>query len=316
MTYFGLVLLIIILFYFLGRAADVVVFNIKEIGKRLGIPISFLGFLLGFFTSLPEVSIAVNSSLSGVPSIALGNLLGGVQVLFGLVLGLNILFHRIISTRVAHRPILFIALSLFLPLLLAVDGELSQVDGAVLVLSYLSLLVALFVDGKKRRAPVFRVFWHADVTRPFLMIILSTMAVAVLSSFIIRFTSEVLAAFPVPPFLVGLLLFSIGTNLPEIIISFRAYQNHQEELSLSNIIGSAMANVVIIGLMALVVPLAVATGLEYVFLCVSFGLLLGTIVASYRTGGKFTRKEGAVLLGIYALFVAGQAIVSIIDVFS
>lgn len=308
-----MILLIVILFYFLGRAADVVVFNIKEIGIRLGLPVSFLGVILGFFTSFPELSISINASVTRVPDMAFGNLLGGVQVLLGLVLGLNILMHRVISTRVAHRPILFIALGLFLPLILGIDGVLSQFDGLILVMAYLSLLVDIYLDSKKMRAPIMRIFWHADVTKPFLMIVSGALFVAVISSLIVRFTSEVLAVFPVPPFLVGLLLFSIGTNLPEIIISLRAYKSHQEELSVSNIIGSAMANIIILGLMALILPLSVETNLSYVFICITFGLLLGAVVASYRTGGRFTRKEGLALVAIYLLFVLGQAVAPLID---
>lgn len=308
-----MILLIVILFYFLGRAADVVVFNIKEIGIRLGLPVSFLGIILGFFTSFPELSISINASVTRVPDMAFGNLLGGVQVLLGLVLGLNILMHRVISTRVAHRPILFIALGLFLPLILGIDGVLSQFDGLILVMAYLSLLVDIYLDSKKMRAPIMRIFWHADVTKPFLMIVSGALFVAVISSLIVRFTSEVLAVFPVPPFLVGLLLFSIGTNLPEIIISLRAYKSHQEELSVSNIIGSAMANIIILGLMALILPLSVETNLSYVFICITFGLLLGAVVASYRTGGRFTRKEGLALVAIYLLFVLGQAVAPLID---
>lgn len=313
MSIFASILLICILFYFLGRAADHLVANLKVIAQRLGIDISFLGFLLGFFTSFPELSISINSSIRGVSDIALGTLLGGIPVLFGLVLGLNIVFYRIISTRVARRPIALIGISMLLPLMLSVDGVLSAMDGVILAIAYLTLLLLLFVEAKPRRAPLVRVFWHADISKPVFMIIAAVLAIAGLANLIVRFTSELLQIVPVPAFLVGLILFAVGTNLPEIIISLRAYRGHQEELSLSNIIGSAMANIVILGLMAMIRPVPVLVGSEFVFLSVIFSLMMGALVFSYRTSGKFTRSEGFILLSLYALFIFGQALIPLID---
>jgi len=313
MTTFGLILLIIILFYFLGRAADVVVANLKLIAGRLGLDISFLGFMLGFFTSFPELSIAINASLTGYPGIAVGNLLGGIPVLLGLVLGLNVLLNRRISTRITQRPIAFIAGMLCLPLLLAIDGQLNDFDGMILILAYASTVVALYLQGHHARGPVLRLFWHRDSTRPLAMIVSASVIVALLANLIVRFTEELLVVFQIPAFAVGLLVFSIGSNLPEIIISIRAYKKHQEELSISNIIGSSMANIIILGLMAVIAPLSMTIGIPFWFMFVVYVLILGTVVATYRTGGRFTRGEGVALLVGYLVFVFSQVIVRLID---
>lgn len=313
MTTFGLILLIIILFYFLGRAADVVVVNLKILASRLGLDIAFLGFVLGFFTSFPELSIAINASITGYPAIALGNLLGGIPVLLGLVLGLNVLLNRTISTRITQRPILFIAGMLFLPLVLAIDGQINDFDGMILLLAYASTVVALYLQGHHKRGPVLHVFWQSQSTRPIALIAVASLAVAVLANLIVRFTEELLSVFQIPAFAVGLLVFAIGSNLPEIIISLRAYKKHQEELSISNIIGSSMANVVIIGLMAVMAPLSLATGLPFWFMFVCYGVILGTVVATYRTGGRFTRGEGIALVIAYMVFACSQVLIRLIE---
>lgn len=314
MTTFGLILLIIILFYFLGRAADVVVANLKIIASQLGLDIAFLGFMLGFFTSFPELAIAINASLTGYPGIAVGNLLGGIPVLLGLILGLNVLMNRSISTRITQRPIMFIAIILFLPLLLAIDGQWNDFDGMVMVLAYASTVAALFFQGNHKRKTLLPIFWHKDTTRPMAIIVSASIVIAILANLIVRFTEELLVVFQIPAFVVGLLIFSIGTNLPEIVVSLRAYKKHQEELSISNIIGSSMANIIILGLMAVIAPLSVSIGLPFWLMGITYAIILGALVATYRTGGRFTRAEGFVLIGGYLLFALSQVLIRVIDV--
>lgn len=309
MTTFGLILLIIILFYFLGRAADLVVANLKFIASQLGLDISFLGFMLGFFTSFPELAIAINASLTGYPGIAVGNLLGGIPVLLGLILGLNVVLNRSISTRVTQRPIAFIAIILLLPLILAIDGSLNDFDGMIMVLAYASTVAALFLQGTHKRKTLLPLFWHRDTTKPIVIIVGTSIIIAILANLIVRFTEELLVVFQIPAFVVGLLIFSIGTNLPEIVVSLRAYKKHQEELSISNIIGSSMANIIILGLMAVIAPLSIATGVPFWMMGITYAIILGALIATYRTGGRFTRAEGFVLLGGYLIFALSQVLV-------
>ena len=305
----GLLAAIIMLFYFLGRAADIVVAQVRLLGRQWGIDLAFLGFLLGFFTSFPELSITINAALTGGQDIALGNLLGGIPVLIGLVLGLNVVMHRKISTRVTQRPILAIAFTMLLPFALAADGQIGPIDGFVLVGAYVSILIALFLQGRHKRLPRLKLFVKTDIGRPVLYVILASIAVALLANFIIRFTETLLLSWSVPAFWVGLLLFSIGTNLPEIIISFHARKRAEEELSVSNIVGSAMANVIILGLGAMIIPFGVPEGVGFGVLALTTALIMTMLVATYRSGGRFTRAEGFALIFGYIVFVVGQVLV-------
>lgn len=306
MSTFGLLLLIAILFYFLGRSADIIVKNLKLIAKRVNIDVSFLGFILGFFTSFPELAIAVNAMVSRVPTVSYGNLIGGIPAILGLVLGLNVVFSRSISTHGARRPVIAIAVALMLPLLLAVDGSLGLVDAIILIGAYASIMLALYLMGDKRPHFNIHLFQQGNVVRSVFMMLAGALMVLLLSNLIMRFTLELIKNFDVNPFLVGLLLFGVGTNLPEIMISFRAWRNHNEELSISNLIGSAMSNVLIVGLIALQVPILVSVNLSFYLLIAIMSALLIAFVSSYRSGGKFTRMEGMTLLVIYLVFVASQ----------
>ena len=83
----GLSAALVILFYLLGKSADLMVLNVRRLGEALGVKIFAFGIVLGFLTSFPEIAVGVNSLLLDIRSLSLGNLFGGILVTFGLILG-------------------------------------------------------------------------------------------------------------------------------------------------------------------------------------------------------------------------------------
>src|SRR3989338_6048062 len=116
------------LFYVLGRSADTIIYNLRRIGAGLGLNLFFLGIVLGLFTSLPEFAVGVNATINNVPSIATGNLFGGLFVLFGLILGSSLILNR--SVRTTGNALLWQLAVLYLvaPFFLGLDGNLSSRD--------------------------------------------------------------------------------------------------------------------------------------------------------------------------------------------
>nr|HPL22626.1 hypothetical protein [bacterium] len=128
------------------------------------------------------------------------------------------------------------------------------------------------------------------------------------SQLIINFSSELLQRWGWPPLLVGVLIFSIGTNLPEITVTMRALIKKAGALSISHLIGSAVSNVLIIGILLQFGRIPTKPAL-------SFGLSAGTILVTsglflifYKTDKCFHRWEGVTLLAVYLIFLASQLI--------
>lgn len=302
-----LILLLAVAFYFLGKAADLVVVNVKKLGQRLRIKVFFLGILLGFFTSFPEFGIALNAIAENAVSISLGNLLGGILVLFGLVLGGSIILNRRIHTDGNILHFLPISLYILLPVLLGLKGELGYPDGLALIAGYLILLDYLYIRNKNRPRAQHEGKMRNHVFPELLLIAAGLVGVLFISNFIVRFTLQLLQGFQIPVFVVGLLVFSLGTNLPEIIIVFRSWERHITDLSLSNLFGSVAANVLIIGLIALMRSVPVDLTFSYYVYAAVMVLLLGLLTVFYRTGRAFERREGIALVAVYVLFLIVQS---------
>ena len=132
----GLLLIITILsFAVLAYGADMLVANIKMIASHYHLSIFLLGIILGFFTTTPELILGLTAVHRGVASLSLGNLLGGIIVLFGLILGLAIIVHRTIKTDGQSSTIAPSILILLLPLMLGLKGSLNHWDGLIIIIA-------------------------------------------------------------------------------------------------------------------------------------------------------------------------------------
>jgi len=296
---------IVALFYFLGKAADILVFRVRKFGERLGVRVFFLGLVLGLFTSIPEFALGINAVLSDVPAISMGNLFGGVIVLFGLILGGSAIMNRKIKTDGKLENFLPVPIYILLGVILGFDGKFNLPEAVVLVAGYLFLIFYYFKQNhlSEESRPVM----HArDAMKNFLVLVSSLAVIILCSNLIVRLTLTLLARFALPAFVVGLIAFSIGTNLPEIVVTIRSWKRHVRELSLANIIGSSIANVFIAGILALMHPVAFETGPSYFIFAFFVAALSVLLLWFYKTGSAITKREGVVLVFIYAAFLFSE----------
>ena len=98
MQTFLYLLIILVLFFILGKSADFLIVNIKKISDRLKIKTSTIGIILGILTTTPELFIGINAIENKVGSISIGNLFGGIILLFTLLLGVNLVLNEKIRT--------------------------------------------------------------------------------------------------------------------------------------------------------------------------------------------------------------------------
>ncbi len=298
---------LLFLFYLLGKAADLVIINIRQIGEKLGINIVFLGIILGFLTSLPELFIGINSIADDIPEVSLGNLLGGIMVLFGFVLGISLILNRKIKNNGEIMEYFLALMYILFPLFLGLDGKLGYVDGFILVAAYINLLYILYIKQKNQNHFQINVSSNSnDILKKIFYIIFGIILIIICSELIIKLFLILLNGLNVSIFIIGLILFSIGTNIPELAVSIRSCKRHAGDLSISNLIGSAMSNVVIIGIFSFIKPFRAEVNNSYYILIFFTVAIFAAFLYFYKTGKLLSRKEGFVLLAIYILFVLVQ----------
>lgn len=306
LNYLFLVVLLVISFYFLGKSADLIILNIREIGEKLGIRMLFLGIILGFLTSFPELFLGINAVVGDIPELSFGNLMGGIVVLFGLILGISLILNREIKNDGEITDYAIVFAYIFFPLLMGLDGKLGFVDGFVMIIVYMFLLYIFYIKQKDKNAIKIEIINKNEIIKKFIFVILGLILLLVISNFIIKLSILLFEGLNISIFLVGLVVFSLGTNLPELIVTIRSYKRNIEELSISNLVGSAMANVMIIGVFSFIKPIYVKVNISYYALMFFIAVLFLSFLYFYRTNRLLSRNEGYALIVIYFMFLIAQ----------
>lgn len=310
-------------FAFLVWGADRFVIGASATARNLGIPPLIIGLtIVGFATSAPEMLVSGMAAWGGNTSMGIGNAVGSNITNIALVLGITALVKPMtVHSSVLQRefPILFLATLFMLTLML--DGELSRLDG-ILMMGGLILIVywIVMVALQTRKKDPMSVEFEAEI--PSEMSNLKAMGLLLLGIIVLLISSRVLVwgaveiaiSFGISDLVIGLTIIAIGTSLPELAASVMSALKGEHDIAIGNIIGSNMFNILgVMGLPAIISGYQAEAELFNRDLPVMLGLTITLFVLAYgfRGTGRLNRYEGSVLLSSYAIYMLILANVAI-----
>ena len=299
-------LLIIFLFAALGWSADFAVKNIKYISAILETRLFTFGILLGLITTLPELSLGINATVDRAATLSVGNLLGGVVVMLGLILGISLLLSRKITTDGRLTSLIPTVLVIFSPVLFGIDGKYGLLDGLAMIGLYLGLIFYLYRLNHFSNHIYIKITNGNKTTKSIIFAVAGIIGILVSSQWIVEITLDLLNYIQLSQLAIGLIVFSIGTNLPEISIAITSWRKKSSELSLSHLLSSSFTNVLVLGILALLRPIVFNTNSAYWIVALFLGIILTLFAYFYYSGRKMDRREGATLLAGYILFLAAN----------
>lgn len=290
---------------------DLLVRGASAVAVRLGISPLVVGVVIvGLGTSAPELVTCVRAALAGAPGIAVGNIVGSNIANILLILGAAALMHPIATTRSAVvRDGSIVIASAVAFAAVAMTGMIGRGAGGIFVALLVVYLVYTVRSDRKDGATVDDV--PAKPGTPFALsivfLVLGLVGVIIGAEYLVAGAVELAQRYGVSEEVIGLTLVAVGTSLPELATSIVAAVRGQSAIALGNILGSNVYNTVGIGgITALVQPVPVSTGMQTfdIPVMIVVSLLLVLVVA---TGRVVARWEGAVLLVLYAGYIAFQA---------
>lgn len=296
----------IFLFLILCVSADVVVRKIKIITSKLGLRLFALGLILGIVTTLPELAVGINAVLKDAVNVSVGNLIGGIIVILGLILGASLILNRKVETDGHVSVLIPEAILIFSPLLLGIDGKLDLRDGLVILILYVLLLYYLYRKNKRSSDIKLTKVRVEKISSALFLTIIGVITILAVSHWIMDVSINLIGRMGVSQFFVGLIFFSLGTNLPEISIALTAWRRRAAELSLSHLISSAITNIAVLGMLVIFKQATFFINMEYYLLMLFLGLILIMFIIFYHTNKNLNRTEGAVLLLIYFIFLVSN----------
>lgn len=298
----------------LTGSAQLVVKSVAIIAQKLNIANFTLSFLLlGILTSTPEIFVAIQSGIDGVPQLSMGNLVGGSILLMSLVMGVSSIFLGKINLdhTFTLREIILSSAVVAAPALVLLDGTMTRLDGVFLTGLY--VFHALLLNKKQHILKHIerRVLKIHDAGYHKAMLFTGLLGMAIASTYMVDAAQSIMVFFHMPAFVFGLILLSFGTNLPEFALAFEAAIARRRTIAFGDLLGSAAANTLVLGLLAIVIPFSVGVRERLWFSLILLVLLCAYFVWALQSRRDITRKEGFGLLAFYGVFVAFELFFSV-----
>ncbi|NDV16199.1 calcium/sodium antiporter [Muricauda sp. TY007] len=277
---------------------------------RLYIPKIIIGMtVVSFATSAPELIVSVKAALDGFPDLSLGNVVGSNIANLGLVLAITIIMGSINVRKSFYTtdwPVMMVASLLFCGFIYF-DGELQQYEGIILVSLLFVFLVYLL---RFQKTAVVDEMPEDDVPLPLYKIALflgiGGTALWGGSELLINGAVGLASSFGVSDRVIGITIVSVGTSIPELAASVIAVLKKEKAISLGNLIGSNIFNLLaVLGITSIITPITVMDeGLlsSDIFWMLGISFLILPLVF-FPKGLRLGWRDGLVLLVFYATFI-------------
>ena len=293
----------------------------STLARSLGLTPMVIGLtVVAFGTSAPELVVSLVSVLKGKSMIALGNVVGSNICNIALVLGLTAVFQPVTTSRIViNRDIpLMLAITVYL-LLLSFNSVIGRIEGVTLF----SGIVAYTWFNYKVAVRVDRIMPAAGGNRPnallpdtglaqktwmqCLMIAGGIAGVVVGADLLVDAAVSVMSALGVNEKFVGLTVVAFGTSVPELATSVVAAMKKEMDISLGNLVGSNVFNILsVVGTTAMVRPITISGGFIASGLVVDYLVMMAISALPWvlmRQDLTISRRKGLILLGCYVTYV-------------
>ncbi|MFB6306285.1 MAG: calcium/sodium antiporter [Flavobacteriales bacterium] len=283
-----------------GAVAVAIKMNISSL--VIGLTVVSLG------TSAPELLVSLKSAIKGHPDISLGNVVGSNISNLGLVLGFTVLIFPIIVENDSIKidwPVMMLAS--LLCYYLALDNELIFWEGVLFLLIIVSYITFSIMRSRKKRNASGIEEYRKEQQRPLLIaLIFVAFGCAGLiygSDFLLDGAVGIAKKLGVSEKVIAVSLVAFGTSVPELFTSGIAAFKKETDISVGNLIGSNIFNIlVILGITSLFHDLQVSEEIlqKDIFWMLGISFLIFTFMLHKN---KLHRWKGGVLLIYYILYI-------------
>jgi cation:H+ antiporter len=299
----------------LSKASDLTITHSINVASVTGLGKTTVGFILvAFSTSLPELFVAIFSVLNPENvGVSIGNVLGSNIVNICLILGVCFLLIFLkypekskVLPKMAKEELGSLYFGLFIasivPLTLIYIGYASRFVGIILLVIFVYYMFQL----SKARTPAEQSpsGTEKNKLRKYVSLtLIGAVGVVICAYFIVESASFLASSVGIPPVVIGATVVAFGTSVPELSTSVNAVKKGHLELALGNTVGSCFMNITLILGITLVTS-SLTINMSAFSNVVIFSLITNLLLWYFLSSERIGRREGTVLLFLYAVFLA------------
>lgn len=291
--------------------AHLLVSSSSGLAVRFGIPTIFIGVtIVAFATSAPEIAVSLDAVLSDRAGLALGNVIGSNIANILLIVGLSAVITPIrVTKRIVWLDIPIMIGASVAVYIMALDHALQPADGIIMIILFTGFMAfQIYQVRRDKSVPDSQELSKKKLSSPYLQVALLILGLALLAlgaHWLVDSAITIARFWGMSELIIGLTIVAIGTSLPELATSVLAAKRNESDLSVGNVIGSNIFNLLLVlGVSAMFtadgLPISdAALGLDLPFMvAVSLACL-----PIFYTGHVIARWEGWVFLAYYAAYL-------------
>ena len=312
------VLLFIVGLLFLIKGGDWFVDGASALARRFHLPELLIGAtVVSIGTTLPEVMVSTMSALSGHGEIAYGNAIGSVICNAALIAAITIAVRPgKVDPKTLKTPVAFFFAAAAIYCIAAyVFGKFTRVMGIIMLAMFVAYMVVNVLQMKNAPAEEHEEA-EEDMTlaKTLGLLVIGAVLIAVGANLLVDNGTLIAQALGVPESVIALTFVALGTSLPELITAITSLMKGHSDLSLGNVIGANVFNLVLVsGVSVTLAPFTIPQSSTLFGINSSLVLELPVMLAVMLiltvpalVKGKLNRAQGIILLAIYAAFCVVQ----------
>lgn len=278
------------------------------VASRLHVSEFVIGLtIIAIGTSLPELTVSISSSLQGEAEVGIGNVIGSNIFNILLILGICSLIKPIELSR--HNVRIDIPLCLIVTIIaiaMLYNGILTRIEAIALFIGYIASLIYSNTSSKEEDSPEDtesneKFNWFIHISK--ISIGLSGLIFG--ANFTLEGASEIARSLNVSEAVIAITIIAGGTSLPELAAGIAAIRKGHYGLLIGNIIGSNMANILLIlGCSGIITPLSVGNITPIDLFTALLSMILLFVFSLATREHKISRLMGVILLIVYGIYIA------------
>ena len=303
--FIGIIFLIIgsaMLFY----GAEFIVKGGSQLARYFGLSPIVIGLtVVAFGTSLPELVVSIVAAIGGSSPIAIGNVVGSNIANVGLVLGISSLIFpiKINLSQIKNDLIIYIFVCIMFSAF-CMNGSISRQEGLILFLSVLIYTwYSFYYSSIKNNDEDVNDKNQSNLRMLFILIISGITLLSFGANLFVKGAIDIARYFGISEIVIGMTIVALGTSLPELATSVIASFRKEHAISIGNIVGSNLFNLLsVIGIVSLVSP--IESPKEILFFEIPYMIIYGLILFPIgMLKQPIHRLTAAFLLIGYLLFI-------------